>query len=160
MYNSIKAMKTMSNKKVLTIGGGLAVVGALGFVGYANRRLFLVNDVTTGESDAYPDLRSRVYYADAGKVLEAAEQAIRSLPRWRLLVSDTDNDTVDAEVETPIGGFLDDVSVYATEIGHSQTRVVIRSRSRQSGGDLGQNALHIRELQDAMDDRLQSESAI
>ena len=150
----------MGNNRILTIGGSIAVVGALGIVGFANRRLFMVNDVTTGESDAYPDLRSRVYYAETGKVLEAAEQAIRSLPRWRVLVSDRDNDMVDAEVETPIGGFLDDVSVYATDIGHSQTRVVIRSRSRQTGGDLGQNALHIRELQEAMDERLTAEAAI
>lgn len=148
----------MKAKRIFTIGGSLAVAGALGYVGYRNRRLFLVNDVTTGESSDYPDLLSRIYYAQPRQVLEAAEQSIRSLSRWRLLVSNTE--TVDAEVETPIGKFLDDVSIYVNDIGYDQTRVVIRSRSRQSGGDLGQNALHIRELQEAMDQRLLTSAAI
>lgn len=147
-----------TGKKWLMAGGGVAAA-ALGVAGWTNRRLFVVNDVTTGESAAYPKLRSRVYYGELATVLAAAEQAVRSLPRWRVVYSDAENEVVEAEAESTFGGFLDDVTVYATPLGHGQTRVTIRSRSRLGRGDLGQNALHIRELQDAMDSRLTDDAA-
>ncbi len=147
-----------TGKKWLMAGGGVAAA-ALGYAGWTNRRLFVVNDVTTGESAAYPKLRSRVYYGEPGAVLATAEQATRSLPRWRVVYADPENEMLEAEAESTFGGFLDDVTVYVTPLGHGQTRVVIRSRSRMGRGDLGQNALHIRELQDAMDARLTGDAA-
>ena len=138
------------------------VTGAAGFGVWAwiNRRWFLVNDITTGESADYPELRSRVYYAEPGTALAAAQQAMRSLSHWRVVHVDDENDTIDAEVETPIGKFLDDVTLYVQPQAIGQIRVVIRSRSRQGRGDLGQNAQHIRNLQDAMDARLSTYTAI
>ena len=145
-----------NSKKRWMIGiGSLAAIG----LGWANRRLLTVNDVTTGESHAYPELRSRVYYADPGAVLLAAEQAIKTLSRWTLERTDTENEALDCEVQTRLGGFTDDVTVYVTPLGHGQTRAVIRSRSRVGRGDLGQNAAHIRELQDAMDAYLTADAA-
>lgn len=138
--------------------GGLGVAGA-GYALWANKRLFTVHDVTTGESAAYPHLRSRIYYAAPAAVLDAARQAIRSLPRWRVVFVDTENDALEAEAETLVGRFLDDVTLYAVGLEHGQTRATIRSRSRVGGGDLGQNAVHIRELQLAMDDRLTGSAA-
>ena len=145
--------------KTLLIAGGVGAAAAVGYLGWTNRRLFVVNDVTTGESDAYPRLRSRVYYADVDRVLAAAEQAVRTLPRWRVVFVDSENDALEAEVESAVGRFLDDVTLYAIPLGHGQTRVTIRSRSRVGRGDLGQNAIHIRELQDAMDARLTGDAA-
>ena len=139
--------------------GSLAGIGLGGYALWRNRALFLVNDVTTGESAAYPSLLSRVYYADAAAALAAAQGAVRSLERWRVVLTDTDNDALEAEAETPVGGLLDDVTVYAVALGHGQTRAIIRSRSRAGRGDLGQNAHHIRELQAAMDVRLTKDAA-
>lgn len=147
------------NGKRWLILGGLAAVAALGYAGWTNRRLFVVNDITTGESALYPRLRSRVYYADAPAVVAAAEQAVRSLPRWQVVRRDAENDALEAEAETPIGHFIDDVTIYAVPLGHGQTRAIIRSRSRLGRGDLGQNAVHIRELQAAMDRRLNADAA-
>lgn len=141
------------------VAGGVAGAAALGYAAWSNRRLFLVNDITTGESAAYPHLRSRVYYADLSTALVAAEQSIRNMTGWRVVYVDAENDALEAEAETPVGNFLDDVTVYCTPLGHGQTRVTIRSRSRIGRGDLGQNALHIRELQDAMDARLTADAA-
>ncbi len=141
------------------LAGGITGTAALGYAAWANRRLFLVNDVTTGESAEYPHLRSRVYYAEPSAALAAAEQAMRVLPRWRVVFVDGENDALEAEVETPVGRFLDDVTVYCIGLGHGQTRVTVRSRSRIGRGDLGQNAQHIRELQDAMDARLTGDAA-
>jgi len=68
--------------------GTLAIAGT-GCALWANKRLFIVHDVTTGESVAYPHLRSRVYYAEPAAVLAAARQAIRTLPRMRVVFADT-----------------------------------------------------------------------
>ena len=139
--------------------GGVATAAGLGYLGWTNRRLFTVNDVTSGESAAYPHLRSRVYYAEPQTALAVAQQVIRSLPRWRVVFVDTENTALEGEVETAIAGLLDYVTVYIVPLGHGQIRVIIRSRSRNGRGDLGQNALHIRELQDAMDARLTADAA-
>ena len=150
---------TNTKKRLTLTVGGLAAL-ALGCVGWANRRLFTVNDITTGESVAYPELRSRVYYAAPDQVLTAAEQAVRALPRWQVVRVEPGNQALDAEVTTPLGGFTDDVTVYLTPLGGGQTRAIIHSHSRVGKGDLGQNAAHIRELQAAMDARLTTDAAI
>ena len=134
------------------IGGAAAL--AFGYWAWANRRRFTTSDITTGESAAYPELRSRVYYAETAQAMTAARLALSRLPRWALVSEDAENDVLEAEVKTPMGPLTDDVTVYFFALGHGQTRVTIRSRSRTGWGDLGQNAAHIRELQQAIDDRL------
>lgn len=149
----------MSNngKAWAAVGSSLAAVAAWYFI-WTNRRAFYVNDITTGENAAYPELRSRVYYADVPKVMLAAELSLGQLQGWKLLQVDKENDALDAEAK--IGGpFVSDVTVYVVSIGHEQTRVKIRSHSRAAGGDWGRNAAYIRQLQSAMDDRLNTDSA-
>lgn len=144
-----------SGKAWAAVGGSLAAVAAWYLI-WTNRRFFYVNDITTGESVAYPELRSRVYYADVPKVMLAAEVTLRSLPGWRLLKVDKENDALDVEATR---GSTSDVTVYVIAIGHSQTRVTIRSRSRSGVGDWGRNAANIRQLQSAMDSRLNTDAA-
>lgn len=135
----------------------LAAGAAAGYFGWTNRRLFTVNDVTTGESAAYPALRSRVYYAEISRALTAAEQALSRLPGWKLESRDTENDILEASANSALG--TDDVTVYFFTLGHGQVRVTIRSRTRNGFGDLGRNAAHIKQLQAAMDDRLNADAA-
>lgn len=146
-------------KRMITIAGfAVGLAGTL-FL-WKNRRLLTVNDVTTGESLDYPELLSRVYNEDRETALDRTERVIRRLPRWRVVLVNREADAIEAEVETLIGHFLDDVTVYVTDLGNHQCRVTIRSRSRQGRGDLGQNAQHIQELQDAMDAELTRRAAI
>lgn len=135
------------------LGAGLAAA----FWGWANRRLFTVSDITTGESAAYPTLRSRVYYADISRAMTAAEKALTRLPGWEMLTRDAENDILEATMSSGLG--TDDVTVYFFDLGHGQTRVTLRSRSRAGFGDLGRNAAHVRQLQTAMDARLNTEAA-
>ncbi len=127
--------------------------------GWANRRLFTVNDITTGESAAYPTLRSRVYYAELSRAMTAAEQAVKRLPGWELLSRDEDDGILEATAASSLKLFTDDVTIYFFDLGHGQTRVTLRARSRVGGGDFGRNAAYIRQLQAAMDDRLNTEAA-
>ena len=140
-------------KKRWWILGGLSAL-TLGTLGWMNRRLFTVHDITTGESGAYPELRSRVYYAEPAAVLLAAEQAVRGLPRWQTAKVDASNFALDAEAAAPFGGQTDTVTVYVSPMGGGQSRAVIRAHSPGGWGDGGRNAAHIRQLQDAMDARL------
>ena len=145
-------------KCIGVLGGTLLGVTAA-YLAWSNRRLFFVHDITTGESAHYPELRSRVYYAEVPQVLNTAKQSLRSLPRWKLISCDTENDSIEAEAGAVTGLITDDVTIYVISLGHGQSRVTLRSRSRHNMGDFGQNALHIRELQHAMDDRLNSKAA-
>ncbi len=149
---------TFNGKTWVRVGIGLAAAAG-GYAVWANRQKIFVNDITTGESVAYPGLISRVYYADVPQAAAAAEQALGRLARWKLIHHDSENDALEAEVRTRIGPFTDDVTVYFFPLGRGQTRVTIRSRSRLGRGDLGQNAHHIRELQAAMDARLNTDAA-
>ena len=78
--------------------------------------------------------------------MAAAEQALRRLPRWKLVARDAENDALEAKCGR-VGPFTDDVTVY-----------FFAARSRPDPrhdplplpvgrGDLGRNAAHIRELQ-------------
>jgi uncharacterized protein (DUF1499 family) len=118
---------------------------------YQNRRLFIVNDVTTGSCFEYPDLRAHVYFGSIETVESAAEKAVASLSKWRLIFADHDKNIVFAEVETPLGGFLSEVAITLSNLGPRHVRVVIRSSSKVGCGDLGENARNIRQLQAAMD---------
>ena len=140
----------------LWAGGGLAALG-LSVYGWTHRHFFFVHDVTSGESAAYPKLRSRVYYAEVGRVLSAAEKAIERLPGWTLVANDAENDALEAETRTGLS--TDDVTIYVQPLDQGQCRVTIRSRSRVGAGDLGRNAAHVRNLQKAMDDRLNADAA-
>ena len=134
---------------------GLTLAGA--YWGWTNRRLFVAHDVTTGESAAYPALRSRVYYAEISRAMAAGEQAISRMPGWEMVSRDAENDILEASVKSALG--TDDVTVYFFALGHGQVRTTIRSRTRSEWGDLGRNAAHILQLQTAMDDRLNTDAA-
>lgn len=146
----------MSKTQAGWIWLGLGLAGA--YAGWRNRRLFTVHDITTGESGAYPTLRSRVYHAQIGQAMTAGEMALKQLAGWEMLSQDSENDILEAAAPAWLGS-PDDVTVYFFALGHGQIRVTIRSRSRIGFGDLGRNAAHIRQLQRAMDDRLHTESA-
>lgn len=138
---------------------GIIAGAAFGAWGWTNRHLFTIRDITTGESAAYPQLRSRIYYAEPAQALTAAEQALRRLGGWKLTAKDTENEILEAEAQALMLMPPDEVTVYFFPIGLGQTRVTIRSRSRKGWGDLGRNAAHIHALQTAMDDRLNAGAA-
>lgn len=131
---------------------------ALGAWAWSNRRLFTISDITTGESAAYPTLRSRVYYAEIPKTLNAAAACLTNLPGFDLVSRDTANDAVEGTAQGAFG-LTDDLTVYCFDIDRGQTRVTIRARARTGVGDFGRNAKVIRTLQAAMDARLNTNAA-
>ncbi len=118
-----------------------------------NKRLFAVSDITTGMSFDYPELRAHVYFCNPREALQAAIAAVESLPKFRLISADETDCSLIGEAETLIGGFIDDIDIHCLPLAR-HTRVIVRSRSRQGRGDLGENARHIAALQTAMDKML------
>jgi uncharacterized protein (DUF1499 family) len=112
---------------------------------------FTQNDVTTGESAAYPELQPRAFPgADPDHVYQALRTAAASVPRWRVVREDPAARELHVEVTTAFFNFVDDLTA-RVESGADGPRVLIRSHSRVGRGDLGENARHIAALLQRLD---------
>lgn len=114
-----------------------------------------INDVETGKTAAYPELRVRSYAATESDVAAAVKNVVGRLPGWTLVGSGSGpgGSAVQAVHATRVFRFKDDVTVrIRRETG--LTRVSVRSRSRVGKWDFGQNARNIRELLAALDGEL------
>lgn len=117
----------------------------------------LVNDVKTGESKWYPELQPRRYRASAEDVFSAARRVINERENWRVTSAHPDEGRIEAEIETKVVGFIDDLTVTvegeeAAGNGEAgETVVNVHSRSRVGQGDMGQNARTIREFFERLD---------
>lgn len=111
-----------------------------------------INDVETGRTPEYPDLRGREYAASPQKVAEAAKQVLGRLPRWSVVGSGggPGGHSIQAVHETATFGLKEDVTIQIRQAG-ARTRVSVRSRSQANQWDFGQNARNIRELLAALD---------
>lgn len=105
----------------------------------------LINDVETGKTPEYPDLRPKIYAASEAKVAKAAEEAIRHLPRWTLVGSGRGpgGHSIQAVSTTRLWRFDHDVTIRVYREA-PWTYVSVRSKSRIGKGDFGQNARNIR----------------
>lgn len=106
-----------------------------------------INDVETGRTPEYPDLKVREYAGSEEEVSKAVKDAVARLPRWDFVGAGKGpgGSEVQALHSTPVFRFKDDVTVRIRREG-SKTRVSVRSRSRVGKWDFGQNARNVREL--------------
>ncbi|MCA9640315.1 MAG: DUF1499 domain-containing protein [Polyangiaceae bacterium] len=112
----------------------------------------IINDVATGETAQYPDIKPQRFNHPPEQVLEAAGGAVRSLPNWK--VESQSDGELHAIRTTRLFRFKDDIWVRVSKTDDGWTKVWIRSKSRVGKGDFGQNARNIRELQAALSSRL------
>lgn len=117
------------------------------------RRWATVNDVTTGETPAYPEIVPHRYAETPDRVYAAAQEAISGMARWKIVREDPGAKRIEAEIRTFLLGFTDDVTVWIVQDG-AGSRVMIRSHSRVGRGDLGENARTLRALQREIDRQL------
>lgn len=102
------------------------------------------NDVETGESEAYPDLRPLDLPLDPAAAWEAALAAAEAMPRWRILEASPAEREIRAEATTPVLRFTDDVWVRVEARPGGGSRVRARSASRIGVTDFGTNARRLR----------------
>lgn len=131
-------------KQLLVLG---VVLGAL----WAATAWPRINDVETGKTPEYPDLRIHDYGAAPEVVVKRIQSLATGLPRWEVV--GVGRGPAGAEIQavhTTLVGLKHDVTVRVRREG-SRTRVSARSKSRTGPWDFGQNARNIRELLYALD---------
>jgi uncharacterized protein (DUF1499 family) len=107
-----------------------------------------INDVETGKTPEYGDLRVQRFTAGEERVARAAKDAITMLPGWELVGSGSGRggSELQAVARTRVLRFKDDVTVHIRRRADA-TEVSVRSRSRVGKADFGQNARNIRAFQ-------------
>lgn len=109
-----------------------------------------VNDVTSGESEAYPELKSLYPTTSRSVAMKRAREVAAEMPGW---VCDAEDEgepyELHCEATTPSMGYVDDVWIDVGAYGPSASRVKMRSASRVGRGDLGANAARIQAYFDA-----------
>jgi uncharacterized protein (DUF1499 family) len=131
---------TTRTKAVLVVA---AVAAAVAFTRWPR-----LNDVETGRTPAYPDLRVQRFTASEERVSRAARAAVAALPGWELMGSGRGpgGSHLQAVARTRVLRFKDDVTI-AIRRKDGATEVSARSRSRTGKWDFGQNARNLRAFQ-------------
>lgn len=114
----------------------------------------VINEVETGKTAEYPEVQPQYYTTDPQRVFEEARLGIEAMDNWTLVSEDAATWTLEAERETSVLGFVDDVSVTIEPVTEFVTRVHVKSASRVGKGDFGQNARNIRQFFAELDERL------
>jgi uncharacterized protein (DUF1499 family) len=107
-----------------------------------------LNDVETGRTPEYSDLRVQRFPAGEERVTRAARGAVAALPGWELVGSGRGPGGAELQVvaRTRVLRFKDDVTIRIRR-REGATEVSARSRSRVGKIDFGQNARNIRAFQ-------------
>ena len=116
-----------------------------------------INDVTTGATPEYPDLKPQHFAQGYDQVYDAALAVGRGLG-WDVTADDRAKGEIQAVATTRIFRFKDDVTVTLARETAGVT-VGVRSHSRIGKGDLGTNARRIRLFQTTLAERLASPGA-
>lgn len=90
------------------------------------------------------DLRPARVKANPTDALERARRVAEGMPDWRITTTDADAGTIEAVATTRLFGFQDDIVIRVRPDGPSDSRIDMRSKSRDGRGDLGTNANRIR----------------
>jgi hypothetical protein len=110
-----------------------------------------LNDVETGKSPEYPDLKARDYRAGVEEVTRAIRATSGKLTGWDLRGSGSGPRGAEIRfVHTTLPRLRYDVTVRISQ-NAGRTRVSVRSVSEIGPWDFGQNARNIREFLGALD---------
>lgn len=136
--------------------GKIVLVAVLALVAYVGlTRWPLIDEVETGRTPEYPDLRVRELVAAESTVAKAARKTIERLPRWSFVGEGRGPRGVEmqAVAGSPVPGFKADLTIRIRREG-GMTRVSVRSKSRVGPWDFGQNARNIQEFLRELDQEM------
>jgi uncharacterized protein (DUF1499 family) len=111
-----------------------------------------LQEVETGKTPEYPDIRPHDYGFDPVSVAKGVRKVMDELPRWQVTGEAKGPAGIDLQGvhASPFGLVKEDVTVKVRR-EKGRTVVSVHSKSRLSFGDFGQNARNIRELLYALD---------
>ena len=137
--------------KIIVLGGFLLAV-IIGLMVVAVIIWPAINDVRTGETPEYADLRPQQFKQPYERVFDAALTTAQALG-WEVTARDRGQGEIRAMATTRVFRFKDDVTI---TIGREGDGVVVnvRSHSRIGKGDLGTNARRIHQFQTELAKRI------
>ena len=141
----------MSVKKFVRRGGLIVAV----LIGLRAAAAFIwptINDVKTGETPEYADLRSQHFNQPSERVFTVALATAQALG-WEVTAQDQEHGEIRAVATTPVFRFKDDVTITISREGEGAV-VNVRSHSRIGKGDWGANARRIRRFQAELTKRM------
>lgn len=109
----------------------------------------VINDVRTGQTPEYPDIRP-LHLPDRPDAVFADALAVARASGWEIIEADAAAGRIEAVAVTRLLRFRDDVTVRVEPTVRGGTRVDMHSRSRIGRSDLGTNARRIRAFQDEL----------
>ena len=110
-------------------------------------------ELARSQKAAYPDLAPLDLTVPPAKAFEGALAAARSMPGWTIVASDPASGRIEASQTSRWFGFTDDIVIRVAARG-PESRVDMRSLSRQGRSDFGVNAARIRAYMSALRKRL------
>lgn len=115
---------------------------------------FTKNRAETSHNDPDPRMRPHLYTFAYETVFHAALEVATSLPRWRPARHDIEKGRIDAERQTRLFKFVDDIEIHLFRENSGAIKVNLSSKSRVGKGDFGQNRRNILEFFTAMDQKM------
>ena len=102
-----------------------------------------INQVETGATPEYPEIKVRDYMASEDKVAKAARATVERLPMWRLVAQGKGPGGSEIQAATGTRWLMKgEVTIRVRREG-GRTRVHVKSRSHPGPADFGQNARNI-----------------
>lgn len=138
----------MRRRRKLLLAAG-ALLGALVVLRIAAAFVWpTINDVRTGATPEYPELRAQRFEQPYERVFAIALATAMNL-ELEVTSQSAQRGTIAAVATTPVFRFKDDVTIEVQRDGEG-TLVNMRSKSRIGKGDFGANARRIRAFQAAL----------
>lgn len=98
-----------------------------------------------------PDLHPARLRGSTDDAFARARRVAEGMPTWTITVADPAAGTIEATATSRVFGFVDDIVIRVRPDGGGQSRVDMRSRSRDGKGDIGANAARIRQYIEAVE---------
>lgn len=119
----------------------------------ANSLIHEGHALATLQKAAYPDLAPLRVALPRADAFKRALDAANAMPGWTILAADSATGHIEASETSFWFGFTDDVAIRVAADG-SESRIDMRSVSRQGRSDLGVNARRIRAYMTALKQRI------
>lgn len=118
-----------------------------------------INQVETGRTPEYPDLREREYAASEAVVGRAVKAAVEALPGWTLVGAGAGRGGTAVQAIATRPGFLKTEMTIAVRRQGAKTVVRTLARSNFGPWDFGQGARHISDFHAELERQLASAPA-
>ncbi len=145
-------------KKILIAVGIILVIQAV--VVFIIGRVFYPDNVAeTSANGGVKQLHTRAYRTDVKTAKQAVKEIVPTLTtyggNWNIVSEKDDEDSAAIIAEIPVLMFTDDLEIIIERVGlNGGVEVNAVSKSRVGQSDFGENARHVRQILNALDEKL------